>query len=59
MSISENYVISFDMDDTDDAVLSVVARTGKSMDYVGIFRGIEAIRLYEKLTNHLINERGL
>jgi len=29
------------------------------MEYVGVFRGIEAIQLYEKLTNHLINERGL
>jgi len=59
MSISESFTISFDMDDTEDALLSVISRKDNKMEYVGVFRGIEAIQLYEKLTNHLINERGL
>ena len=59
LQLTESYLMTFDMDDTGDALLTVVAKLGKKMDYVGIFRGEDAINLYEKLTNNLIHERGL
>ena len=57
LSISESYILGFDMGLDDDAVLSVIKQEGNRFSLMKVIIGREAEELYEKLTNKTL-ERG-
>jgi hypothetical protein len=57
LKVSEAYMISFDITDTDEATAYVAKRGRNGLIYdVNTIRGEEAKKLYEQLTNKSIEE---